>query len=36
MYPVAGFDIDGVKPLESDNNSVTQLRSFYVKHSSYA
>jgi len=28
MYPLAGFDTDGIKPLESEDNSIKQLRSF--------
>jgi hypothetical protein len=30
LYLVAGFDFDGVKPSESDDNNITQLRSFHV------
>jgi len=30
MHPVAGFDVGDVKPSESEDNNITQLRSFYV------
>jgi hypothetical protein len=30
LYPMAGFKIDGVRTAESDDNNMTQTRSFYV------